>query len=88
MHQTPLHLGSEHEGCDQFRLESIKKAEADFERKAVLGISKAGHTGSRQALAWSLERRYPDRFDRKDRIDAWGLPGGLVLHDGAHVCVA
>jgi hypothetical protein len=50
-------------------LDSIKKAEAEGEGALVLGIRK---DESWQSKAWLLERKYPDRWGRKDKIEHEG----------------
>lgn len=48
--------------------EAIKKAEAVAEAKRVQTILEASEE-QWQAAAWYLERRYPDRWGKKERID-------------------
>lgn len=48
---------------------AVKKAQEAFEADQVQVIAKAGKDGSWQASAWLLERRYPDRYGRRDRLD-------------------
>jgi hypothetical protein len=54
---------------------AIERAEAEAEKNAIETIRKAGR---RQwtALAWYLERRYPGRWGRKDRLS--GMLGGKL----------
>jgi len=52
----------------EFR-ESIKKAQAQAVARAVAGIQRAGLDGSWQALAWFLERRYPDKWGKRERVE-------------------
>lgn len=47
----------------------IDEALAHFEVNAVAQIAKAGADGEWQASAWRLERRYPDRYGRRTRIE-------------------
>lgn len=56
---------------------TVKKAEAESEVRAVTGILKAG--GSQwQALAWFLERKFPDRWKRdRGAPDEDGEPSGI-----------
>lgn len=49
--------------------EAIKKAEAAAEAKRIQQITKASDTDWK-AAAWYLERRYPDRWGRRDRVSA------------------
>lgn len=48
--------------------DAIKKATPQAEIKAVEGVLKAGREGNWQALAWFLERRFPERYGRRDRV--------------------
>ncbi len=47
--------------------EAVKKAEAEAEQRLVERILAASRD-SWQAAAWILERRYPDRWGRRDRV--------------------
>lgn len=47
--------------------EAVKKAEAAAELRAVSGIVAAGRRNW-TAFAWYLERKYPDRWGRRDKI--------------------
>lgn len=50
---------------------AIKKAEAEAEAKRVELILKAGGAGGDwKANAWYLERKYPDRWGKVDRLEA------------------
>jgi transposase len=48
---------------------AIKKAEADAEIHFAEQIEKAATDGSWQAAAWWLERRRPEAWGRRDRVD-------------------
>jgi len=48
-------------------LESVKKASADAESRAIQTILA---DDSWQSKAWYLERRFPERWGRKDRLNA------------------
>jgi hypothetical protein len=51
--------------------EAIKRAEAEAEAKRVEMILKAGGLGGDwKANAWYLERKYPDRWGKVDRLEA------------------
>lgn len=54
----------------------VLNAEAQVEGKAACGILTAGHSGSWQALAWFLERKYPARWGRKTELSG---PNGTPL---------
>jgi hypothetical protein len=49
--------------------EALEKAEADAEVRMVAEIAQAARGGTWQAAAWWLERRRPDDFGRRDRVD-------------------
>ena len=50
--------------------EAIKRAEAEAEAKRVELILKAGKYQDWKANAWYLERKYPERWGKTDRIEA------------------
>jgi transposase len=47
--------------------EAVEKALADSEARDVALIAKAAADGQWQAAAWRLERKFPDRWGRRDR---------------------
>jgi transposase len=47
---------------------AVKKAQAEAEQRDVLIIAKASQSDWK-ASAWRLERKYPQRWGRKDRLD-------------------
>lgn len=53
-------------------LQSIKKAEAESIIKDVAILEKSAHEGSWQAAAWKLERRYPEFFGKKEKMEHSG----------------
>jgi transposase len=66
-------LKGEEDGRGKFHdfSESIKRAEAEAEAKRVEMILKAGSLGGDwKANAWYLERKYPERWGRVDRLEA------------------
>jgi hypothetical protein len=56
---------------DRFRdfRDAIEKAEGDAEVRMVAQIAQAAQTGTWQAAAWWLERRRPDDYARRERIE-------------------
>jgi hypothetical protein len=57
--------------------DAVEKALADSEAADVARISKAVEQGHWQAAAWRLERKHPERWGRKDRLQAEiSGPGG------------
>jgi DNA-binding transcriptional MerR regulator len=50
--------------------DALKKAQATAQYNALRTIDTASNSGTWQAAAWLLERRHPDQFGRRDRIDA------------------
>lgn len=52
-------------------LDAIKKAQADSEARDVAIIAKAADT-QWQAAAWRLERKFPDRWGRRDHMTVAG----------------
>ena len=55
--------------CYEFA-ERLKTAEAQAEAKRVELILKAGKYDDWKANAWYLERKYPERWGKHDRLDA------------------
>lgn len=51
--------------------ESIKKAEAEAEIRLVTDLQRIAEQDQKwQGIAWILERKWPDRWGKKDRIQA------------------
>jgi hypothetical protein len=49
--------------------EAIKKAEGTASSKWLGMIEEAAEDGNWQAAAWKLERRYPDAYGKRMRVD-------------------
>jgi hypothetical protein len=56
---------------------SIRKAQAESEARDVVLIGRAAQD-QWQAAAWKLERRYPDRWGKRERHELTGSDGGPV----------
>ena len=54
-------------------LEATEKAQAQARQRFVGIIARAASEGNWQAAAWNLERRDPDQWGRRERVD--------VMHD-------
>ena len=48
--------------------EQLKEAEGAAVVQWLAKIEKAAQDGNWQAMAWKLERRYPEAFGRKDKV--------------------
>ena len=59
-------------------LETIEKAQADAEARNVALNAKAAQDGTWTAAAWWLERKYPERWGRKDRHEVTGKDGNDI----------
>lgn len=65
--------------------ESIKKAEAEAEIRLITDLQKIAEADQKwQALAWMLERKYPDRWGRKDKVSADVQHSGEVVDRHEH----
>jgi len=49
--------------------DAVEKAAAESEMADVARINKAAQDGVWQAAAWRLERKFPERWGRKERTD-------------------
>lgn len=58
--------------------DAIKKAMAYSEALDVMRIGKAANSGNWQAAAWRLERKFHDRWGRKDKMEVTGKDGGAI----------
>jgi len=59
--------------------DAIQKAQADAETRNVALIAKAAKDGTWTAAAWWLERKYPERWGRKERHEVTGKDGGDLI---------
>ena len=65
----------------EFR-ESIERAEAEAEVTRIARITQAADNGTWQAASWWLERKFPERWGRNDKIRqeiTGNLNGGVVI---------
>jgi transposase len=62
-------------------VETVEKARADAEVRAVHAVQKAANDGTWQAAAWFLERSHPQRWGRFQRTELSGPGGGPVQVD-------
>jgi transposase len=69
--------------------ESIKKAEAEAEIRLITDLQKiADEDRSWQAIAWMLERKYPSRWGKKDRLTAEIEHSGQITNkEETHVTI-
>lgn len=58
-------------------LDAIEQAEAQAELRSVVRIGRAAES-QWQADAWFLERRFPDRWGRRERHELSGPGGGPI----------
>lgn len=56
----------------------VERADAAMVVDRLNRIRRAGESGTWQADAWYLERRYPDRFGRRQRVEHAGAPDAPV----------
>lgn len=56
----------------------VEKALAEAELADWGTIGKAARDGAWQAAAWRLERKFPDKYGRKDRHEITGAEGGPI----------
>lgn len=58
--------------------DSVKKVMAVSEMRDVKNIAAAAASGQWQASAWRLERKYPDRWGKRDHVEVTGQDGGPI----------
>lgn len=63
--------------ADAHFAQAVEKAEADAVVRNVAQIAKAAQEGTWQAAAWWLERRRPEDYGRRDRVE-------ITLRQEAH----
>lgn len=72
--------GDEHADYREFRA-SVEAAEADAEILHIQRIAAASKAGSWTASAWWLERRFPERWSRKDTLQHEGADAFAAFLD-------
>jgi hypothetical protein len=60
-------------------LESVQKARAEAEAFHLRNLRTASEAGTWQASAWWLERSFPDRWGRKERVEVTGKDEGPLV---------
>jgi len=63
-------------------VEAVENARAEAEVRAVALIQQAGQAGTWQASAWYLERSYPARWGRREKVEHSGPDGGPITLQG------
>lgn len=58
--------------------DSVEKAEAEAEVRFAAQVAKAATNGTWQAAAWWLERRRPNDFALRSRVEMTGKDGGPI----------
>jgi hypothetical protein len=58
--------------------EEVQKALALSEVAMIGAVSQAAQDGQWQAAAWHLERKWPERYGRRERIEHTGPGGGPI----------
>lgn len=53
-------------------VDAVEKALAEAELRDLLVIGQAAKAGAWQAAAWRLERKFPERWGRRDRLEVEG----------------
>lgn len=56
----------------------VNEAESEAIMRRLARIEQAGKNGSWQADAWYLERKYPDKFGRKEKLELSSDPNAPV----------
>jgi len=59
-------------------LDAVEKAKSDAEVRDLYLIDQAAQTGSWQAAAWKLERKFPHKWGRVNRTEISGPEGKPV----------
>lgn len=89
VHKTTLYdwlkkATKEKEGPYRAFADDVDKALAESEMMDVGRISKAAQDGVWQAAAWRLERKHPERWGRREKIEHVGKDGGAISIDETH----
>jgi hypothetical protein len=65
-------------GLEATLVDAVQKAMASSELRDLSRIEKAAESGIWQAAAWRLERKFPNRWGRKERIEHSGPDGAPI----------
>jgi hypothetical protein len=57
---------------------SVDKAQARVEVNLLARLDRAAQLGAWQADTWRLERKFPDRWGRRERVEHTGKDGGPI----------
>lgn len=76
-HEGDDHLREGFERKVRFAL-AVRRARAEAERKDLDLVRDAARAGVWQAAAWRLERRHPERWGRRERLEHSGPRGGAI----------
>ena len=58
--------------------EAVRRARAEAELRNVTLINRAAQSGQWQAAAWHLERSFPRKWGRMERLEMTGAEGGPI----------
>ena len=58
--------------------DAVEKAQAESELRSLMILEKASQEGQWQAAAWRLERKFPDKWGRREKVELSGKDGGPI----------
>ena len=61
-------------------LDAVQKAEAEAEQRFLSQVARAALAGTWQAAAWWLERRHPEDYALRSKVEMTGKDGGPIEH--------
>lgn len=82
-----MEKGAEDDAPQMYRdfREAVESANATAEVRDVALITQAAQSGTWQAAAWKLERKFPQRWGRFQRTEITGRDGGPIEVDAASI---